>query len=111
MARVEARIKIKRWNHPGEPNDGYRLLACRYRPPGVHKDAESGDEWMPQLGPSHELHADDYGKHGPPIDWTKYRRRYFVEMKGQREPIAALARVARGRVKNHVVWLRVGEPK
>jgi uncharacterized protein YeaO (DUF488 family) len=52
---------------------------------------------MPQLGPSRELHAEFYGKRGPPIGWAEYRRRYLGEMRGQRETIASLAaRVERG---------------
>jgi len=30
--------------------------------------------------PTRQLHADFYGKHGPPIDWKEYRRRYLKEM-------------------------------
>ena len=93
----EARIKTKRWNDPVERDDGHRLLVCRYRPRGVRKDAETWDEWSPQLGPSRELHADYYGKHGPPIGWPEFRRRYIAEMKVEREAIATLtARMAKG---------------
>jgi len=91
VAGVEARIKSKRWNDPAKRDDGHRLLVCCYRPRGVRKDAETWDAWWPQLGPSRELHADYYGKHGPPIEWAEYRRRYLVEMQHQRETIAALA--------------------
>jgi hypothetical protein len=56
----------------------------------VRKDAETWDERSPQLGPSRELHADYYGKHRPPIDWTEFRRRYVAEMKEERETIARL---------------------
>jgi uncharacterized protein YeaO (DUF488 family) len=94
---VEARIKTKRWNDPIDADDGHRILVCRYRPRGVRKDAETWDAWSPQFGPSRELHADYYGKHGPPIDLSDFRRRYLTEMKGQRETIAVLAgRVAGG---------------
>jgi uncharacterized protein YeaO (DUF488 family) len=63
----------------------------------VRKDAETWDAWSPQLGPSRELHAALYGKLAPPIAWPKSRRRYVVEMKDQRETIAAIAaRVAAG---------------
>ncbi len=90
-------IKTKRWNDPLEPDDGHRLLVCRYRPSGVRKDAEIWDAWSPQLGPSRELHAALYGKHGPPIDWSEFRRRYLAEMGGHREAIVNLgARVAAG---------------
>ena len=90
-------IRTTRWNDPVEPDDGYRLLVCRYRPRGVRKDAESWDGWRPQLGPSRTLHAALYGKRGPPIDWTEFRLRYLAEMAEQRENIASLAsRMATG---------------
>jgi len=64
---------------------------CRYRPRGVRKGDEAWDEWLPQLGPSRELHADYYGKQGPPIGWTEYRNRYLAEMRKQGATIAGLA--------------------
>jgi uncharacterized protein YeaO (DUF488 family) len=85
-------IHTKRWNDPREPSDGHRLLICRYRPRGVRKCDETWDAWTPQLGPSRQLHADFYGKHGPPIGWDEYRRRYLAEMRQQRPRIAELAR-------------------
>ncbi len=86
-------IKTKRWNDPAGPDDGFRLLICRYRPRGVRKQDETWDAWRPELGPSRELHADFYGKHGPPITWTAYRKRYLKEMAGQSvaQAIAELA--------------------
>jgi uncharacterized protein YeaO (DUF488 family) len=95
--KLEARIKTKRWNDAPHRDDGCRLLICRFRPRGIRKEDETWDEWLPQLGPSRELHAAFYGKHGPPIGWTAYRRRYLAEMKQQHDAIASLgARVAGG---------------
>jgi uncharacterized protein YeaO (DUF488 family) len=37
------------------------------------------------------LHAAAYGKGGVPVNWTLYRGRYLMEMRKQREQIAALA--------------------
>ncbi|HYV45779.1 MAG TPA: DUF488 family protein [Myxococcaceae bacterium] len=84
-------IRTRRWNDPGHPDDGLRVLICRYRPRGVPKAKETWDVWKKQLGPSVELHADYYGKHGPPIDWATYRKRYLAEMKAQKGEIRALA--------------------
>lgn len=84
-------IKTKRWNDPGERDDGFRLLICRYRPRGVRKEDETWHSWCPELGPSRKLHADFYGKHGPPITWTEYRKEYLKEMQEQRELIEELA--------------------
>jgi uncharacterized protein YeaO (DUF488 family) len=58
------------------------------------KIKETWDLWWGQLGPSKELHAAFYGKHGQtPITWEVYHRRYLDEMKGeqQRASIAVLA--------------------
>ena len=90
-------IRLRRWNDPAEPGDGFRVLVCRYRPRGLRKELETWDVWQSNLGPSRELHAAYWGKHGPPITWPEYKKRYLAEMKSQTEAIAALAeRVARG---------------
>jgi len=85
-------IRTRRWNDPVERGDGFRLLICRYRPRGVRKADETWNEWWPDLGPSRELHADFYGKHGPPLTWPEYKRRYLAEMKSQTERLGELAR-------------------
>ena len=77
-------IRTKRWNDPAEPEDGYRLLVCRYRPRGVKKEDEPWDAWCNALAPSVELHADVYGKNGEAIPWDAYVVRYRAEMSRQR---------------------------
>jgi uncharacterized protein YeaO (DUF488 family) len=90
-------IRTKRWNDPTAPEDGFRLLVCRYRPRALPKADETWDEWWSMLGPSRQLHADFYGKHGPPLTWPEFKSRYLSEMTGQTEKIADLAgRVAAG---------------
>jgi uncharacterized protein YeaO (DUF488 family) len=91
-------IKTKRWNDPAEADDGWRVLICRYRPRALPKKDETWDTWYAFLGPSRALHADFYGKNGPPIGWEEYRRRYLEEMEPQQEAIAGLAElVAEGK--------------
>ncbi|MBI3409740.1 MAG: DUF488 family protein [Planctomycetes bacterium] len=91
-------LKTRRWCDPRKKKDGFRLLICRYRPRALPKKDETWDAWYPSLGPSRELHADYYGKHGPPITWDDYRRRYLEEMKAQEELIDELAQlVAEGK--------------
>jgi uncharacterized protein YeaO (DUF488 family) len=91
-------IKTRRWNDPGDDDDGHRVLVCRYRPRGLPSTHETWDAWLPDLGPSRELHAAYYAKKGgTPISWDEYERRYLDEMRARREEIAALAaRVAAG---------------
>src|SRR5262245_36229359 len=85
LDRDEGRVSIRtrRWNDPIEADDGFRLLVTRYRPRALRKENETWDAWQPDLGPSRELHADFWGKHGPPITWTAFRRRYLGEMRSQ----------------------------
>jgi uncharacterized protein YeaO (DUF488 family) len=90
-------LRAARWCDPRAPDDGLRLLVCRYRPRGVSKKDETWDAWWPELGPSRELHAAYYGKRGAPIGWPAYRRRYLAEMRAQSARIDELAwRLARG---------------
>ena len=84
-------IRTRRWNDPAQEGDGWRLLVCRYRPRALPKSEETWDAWWPALGPSRDLHADFYGKHGPPITLDVYRERYLQEMAGQTEMIDELA--------------------
>src|SRR5438270_13647586 len=85
-------LKTKRWNDPQEPDDGTRILICRYRPRGVSKADETWEQWLPQLGPSKELHAAVYTKTASHIPWPVYRRRYIEEQRQNAERIADLAR-------------------
>jgi uncharacterized protein YeaO (DUF488 family) len=90
-------VKTRRWNDPAEPDDGYRLLICRYRPRGVKREGEPWDAWCPELGPSKELHAAVYGKTGEPIGWDEYARRFREEMEGRNFFLDGFAeRVRRG---------------
>ena len=85
-------IRTKRWDDPVEADDGTRILVTRYRPRGLARDAETWSEWIPDLGPSKELHAAAYGKTGVSIPWATYRGAYLREMQSQADMISALAR-------------------
>lgn len=87
-------LKHKRWCDPREATDGFRLLVTRYRPRGVSKAKETWDSWCPELAPSRLLHADLYGKHGPPIGWEAFQCRYKAEMTAQYELIEELAKLS-----------------
>ncbi len=89
-------IRTKRWNDPVEPEDGYRLLVCRYRPRGVKREAEPWDAWCIALSPSVELHAAAYGKNDAErLAWDEYERRFLDEMGRQRYWIESFARRVR----------------
>jgi uncharacterized protein YeaO (DUF488 family) len=87
-------IGTKRWNDPAEPDDGFRLLICRYRPRSLPKSQETWDAWNPNLGPSKELLADYHGKGRRQTGWAEYRVRYRHEMLKQKPAIEELAKRA-----------------
>jgi uncharacterized protein YeaO (DUF488 family) len=85
-------IRTKRWCDKVTVEDGIKVLICRYRPRALPKKQETWTIWKANLGPSKELHAAFYGKHGQePIPWEEYKRRYVEEMKGQDDEISVLA--------------------
>jgi uncharacterized protein YeaO (DUF488 family) len=89
-------VRTKRWNDPPSPDDGYRLLICRYRPRGVRKADEPWDAFCPALGPSKELHAQVYGKTGePPLPFPEYEQRFRAEMGARSYWIESFARRVR----------------
>ena len=90
-------IRTRRWNEPVRPDDGLRILVTRFRPRGVRKERETWTRWSRELGPSEALHADAYGKNGPPISFEEYSARYLSEMAAHRAQISDLAvRVRQG---------------
>jgi uncharacterized protein YeaO (DUF488 family) len=85
-------VRTRRWNDPRRRGDGQRILICRYRPRALPKKDETWHLWWAQLGPSKELHAAFYGKHGQtPLTWEEYRARYLEEMRQQQDSIDVLA--------------------
>src|SRR5438876_12446779 len=87
-------IRLKRWNDPRSPSDGYRVLVCRYRPRALPKSRETWDMSIADAGRSRELHADYYGKHGPPMGRAEYKRRYLAEMRSRPGVVVRVAAVA-----------------
>jgi uncharacterized protein YeaO (DUF488 family) len=84
-------VRTKRWNDPVSPDDGFRLLICRYRPRGVPRAGEPWNAWCNALAPSKELHAAAYGKDGAAIDFDEYTRRFLIEMSERRYWIESFA--------------------
>src|SRR6266481_3384234 len=86
-------LRTRRWNDPGQADDGLRILVCRYRPRGLPKGKEKWAEWRKELGPSPELLAAFHGKRGArPLSWHEYRKRYLAEMRARTSEIDQLAR-------------------
>ena len=84
-------LRTRRWCDPAQPDDGLRVLVCRFRPRGLPKAKETWDVWMKELGPSAPLLAAFHGKGEGPITLDAYRVRYLAEMAEQGDRIAELA--------------------
>lgn len=57
-------VRIKRAYEPQGRSDGERILEDRLWPWGLSRRTAAIDEWMKDLGPSHELLKDDQeGRH------------------------------------------------
>lgn len=81
-------LKTRRWCAPAEPDDGLRVLVCRYRPRALPKKDETWDVWMKELGPSPALFKEWKSQRLP---FHVYRARYVEEMQAQDARIAELA--------------------
>jgi uncharacterized protein YeaO (DUF488 family) len=92
-ARVPAaNIKLKRAYEKPSPGDGTRILVDRLWPRGISKDKAALDGWMKEIAPSTKLRQ--WFAHDP-NRWEEFRRRYGEELRGHRDLLAELRRVAR----------------
>ena len=95
MAVAEERamdIHLKRAHESATPADGWRVLIDRLWPRGVSRQRAALDAWEKDLAPSTELRQ--WFGHEP-SRFQEFRRRYKVELQGQRERLSALRRRAR----------------
>jgi len=85
-------VRTKRWNDPASPEDGLRILICRYRPRGVAEADVTWDGWCLALAPSKRLHAAAYGKEAEAIPLREYEARFLEEMSHQQFWITGFAK-------------------
>jgi uncharacterized protein YeaO (DUF488 family) len=84
-------ISLARVYEEAETWDGPSFLVERLWPRGVRKTALAGTEWLPAVGPSHELRK--WFAHDPE-KWDEFRRRYFAELDDDPEVWRPLADAA-----------------
>jgi uncharacterized protein YeaO (DUF488 family) len=84
-------ISLGRVYDEAETWDGPSFLVERLWPRGVPKTALAGTEWLPDVGPSHELRK--WFAHDPE-KWDEFRRRYFAELDDDPEVWQPLADAA-----------------
>jgi len=94
-ARVARNIRLKRIYEPPSEDDGYRVLATRYWPRGVRRDAVR--EYLSRLAPSREL-IKEY--QGGELSWQAFGRKYNQELSSQvlQTELRRLATMAASRV-------------
>jgi len=85
-------FQIKRAYEPPQATDGYRVLVDRLWPRGLTKEKLHLDVWMKDIAPSTELRR---WIHSDMSKWPEFRRRYFIELKAQRDLLAELRKRAR----------------
>ena len=89
-------IHLKRAYEPPAQGDGTRVLIDRLWPRGLSKASARIDHWLKDLAPSDALRR--WFGHDP-AKWAEFKRRYFAELKGNRQAISDLRRLSRrGRV-------------
>ena len=85
-------VRVKRAYDPAEPSDGYRVLIDRLWPRGVSHERATLDDWERELSPSTQLRQ--WFGHEP-SRFEEFRRRYMLELRGQRPRLTELRRRAR----------------
>lgn len=86
-------IRLKRAYDPATAADGYRVLIDRLWPRGVSREQAQLNDWQKELAPSTELRQ--WFSHQP-SRFEQFRRRYIDELRGRREQLTTLRRIARG---------------
>lgn len=85
-------FQIKRAYEKPARGDGVRVLVDRLWPRGVSKTEAKIDRWLKEIAPSTELRK--WFGHDP-ARWAEFRRRYFAELKTQREGLEELRSLAK----------------
>jgi uncharacterized protein YeaO (DUF488 family) len=86
-------FQLKRAYEPASPDDGCRVLVERLWPRGVSKARAAIDVWLKDIAPSVELRK-WYGH--DPERWEEFRRRYWDELRTNRDALDELRERGRG---------------
>lgn len=88
---MTSRIQLKRVYDLTSQQHGSRFLVERLWPRGVKKSALSGVAWLKEVAPSTELRE---WFHHDPQRWNEFRRRYFAELKHQKDSLSPILEAA-----------------
>lgn len=81
------RFQTKRIYETPSKSDGKRILIDRLWPRGLSKEKAAIDYWARDAAPSTELRK--WYQHAPD-KWDAFQKRYFKELNGNQEAVAAL---------------------
>ena len=87
-----AMIHLKRAYDKPSPEDGERILVERLWPRGLTKARAAVDLWLKDVAPSTELRK--WFGHDP-ARWSDFEKRYWKELRDEKEAVALLRRKAR----------------
>ena len=85
-------IKLKRAYDRASRDDGVRYLVERLWPRGIKKSELRLDGWLKDVAPSPELRK--WFGHDPE-KWTRFRQRYFTELRANQQSLEPLRTAAR----------------
>ena len=84
---------VKRVYDPPVPEDGKRILVDRLWPRGISKERLQMAAWLKDVAPSDALRQ--WFHHGP-ANWPQFQKRYFAELRTNRNAWQPLVEAARG---------------
>lgn len=89
---MEIKLQLKRVYDRSTEQDGARFLVERLWPRGVRKSVLADAQWLKEVAPSTELRK---WFHHDPARWNEFRRRYFAELKQQKDRLSPILEAAR----------------
>ena len=84
-------IRLKRVYDKPTKADGRRVLVDRIWPRGLSKEKAEIDVWLKEIAPSTPLRK--WFGHDP-ARWKEFKKRYAAELRGRRDQVEKLARLA-----------------
>lgn len=84
-------IQLKRVYDPPTGKDGSRFLVERLWPRGITKSSLADAQWLRDAAPSAELRK---WFHHDPQRWNEFRRRYFSELKQEKDVLSPILKAA-----------------
>lgn len=89
---MDSSIQLKRVYDPRSAHDGTRFLVERLWPRGITKSTLADAQWLRDAAPSTELRK---WFHHDPQRWNEFRRRYFAELKAEKDVLSPILEAAR----------------